>query len=49
MHSIIVTIHNGARRLPNGEILLEKVLDGIVNNTVGDYELLCMLDGCTDD
>ena len=49
MHSIIVTIHNGARRLPNGEILLEKVLNGIVNNTVGDYELLCMLDGCTDD
>ena len=45
MHSIIVTIHNGARRLPNGEVLLEKVLDGIVNNTVGDYELLCMLDG----
>ena len=35
MHSIIVTIHNGARRLPNGEILLEKVLDGIVNNTIG--------------
>ena len=49
MHSVIVTIHNGARRMPNGEILLEKVLDGIIRNTVGDYELLCMLDGCTDD
>lgn len=49
MHSIIVSIHNGARRTPNGEILLEKVLDGIVNNTVGEYELLCMLDGCTDE
>ena len=49
MHSIIVTIHNGARRIPSGEILLEKVLDGIINNTVGEYEGLCMLDGCTDD
>ena len=49
MHSIIVTIHNGARRIPSGEILLEKVLDGIINNTVGEYEVLCMLDGCTDD
>ncbi len=48
MHSVIVTIHNGARRIPGG-ILLEKVLDGIVNNTVGEYEVLCMLDGCTDD
>ena len=49
MHSVIVTIHNGARRIPSGEILLEKVLDGIINNTVGEYEVLCMLDGCTDD
>jgi len=49
MHSIIVTIHNSARQIPTGEILLEKVLNGIINNTTGDYELLCMLDGCTDD
>ena len=49
MQSVIETIHNGARRMTNGEILLEKVLDGIIRNTVGDYELLCMLDGCTDD
>ena len=48
MHSIILTIHNGARKIPSGEILLEKVLDGIIDNTVGEYELLCMLDGCTD-
>ena len=48
MHSVIVTIHNGARRIPSGEILLEKVLDGIIDNTVGEYEVLCMLDGCTD-
>lgn len=49
MHSIILSIHDGARLTSSGEILLKKVLDGIVNNTVGDYELLCMLDGCTDD
>lgn len=48
MHSIILTIHNGARRMADGEILLERVLDGLINNSVGDYELLCMLDGCTD-
>ena len=28
---------------------MEKVLDGIINNTTGDYELLCIADGCTDD
>lgn len=49
MHSIILTIHNGARKISTGEILLEKVLEGIINNTVGDYEILCMLDGCTDE
>lgn len=48
MHSIILTIHNGARKTSNGEVLLDKVLRGIINNTTGEYELLCMLDGCTD-
>lgn len=49
MHSIILTIHNASRTISTGEILLNKVIDGIINNTVGDYEILCMLDGCTDD
>ena len=48
MHSIILTIHNGARKTSNGDVLLDKVISGIINNTVGEYELLCMLDGCTD-
>lgn len=48
MHSIILTIHNGGRKTSDGEVLLEKVLDGIIANTTGEYELLCMLDGCTD-
>ena len=41
MHSIILTIHNK-------EFLINQVLDGIVKNTVGDYELIIVLDGCTD-
>jgi len=49
MHSVILTIHNGNRIIEGNQILLRKVLDGIIENTVGDYELLCMLDGCTDD
>lgn len=48
MHSIILTIHNGNRIVEGNQILLRKVMDGIIQNTVGDYELLCMLDGCTD-
>lgn len=48
MHSIVLTIHNGERCRHNEKFLLERVLDGIIENTVGDYELLCMLDGCTD-
>jgi glycosyltransferase involved in cell wall biosynthesis len=48
VHSIILTIHNGARKTSNGDVLLDKVISGIINNTVGEYELLCMLDGCTD-
>ena len=41
MHSIILTIHNK-------EFLINQVLDGITKNTVGDYELIIVLDGCTD-
>lgn len=48
MHSIILNIHNGARLTRTGEVLLHKVLNGIVTNTVGEYEILCMLDGCSD-
>ena len=48
MHSVILTIHNGERCHKDGKFLLERVLDGIIQNTTGDYELLCMLDGCTD-
>lgn len=41
MHSIILTIHNK-------EWLVQQVLDGIVKNTKGNYELIIVLDGCTD-
>ena len=41
-HSIILTVHNKGW-------LLERVLDGIVKNTKGEYELIIVLDGCTDD
>jgi glycosyltransferase involved in cell wall biosynthesis len=41
MHSIILTIHNK-------EWLIEKVLNGIIDNTVGKYELIIVIDGCTD-
>jgi glycosyltransferase involved in cell wall biosynthesis len=41
MHSIILTIHNK-------EWLIQQVLDGIVENTKGDYEIIVVLDGCTD-
>ena len=40
-HSIILTIHNKG-------FLLPKVLDGIKTNTVGNYELIIVLDGCSD-
>ena len=29
--------------------LLPRVLDGIKQNTTGSYELIVVLDGCTDD
>ena len=41
MHSIVLTIHNK-------EWLVREVLDGIVNNTEGEYELIIVIDGCTD-
>jgi len=41
MHSIILTVHNK-------EWMINQVLSGIVSNTEGDYELIVVLDGCTD-
>ncbi len=32
----------------NKEFLLERVLNAIKSNTIGDYELVCVLDGCED-
>ena len=40
-HSIILTVHNK-------DFLISQVLDGIMKNTVGDYELIIVIDGCTD-
>jgi len=40
-HSIILTVHNKGYLLP-------QVLNGIKINTVGDYELIVVLDGCLD-
>ena len=40
-HSIVLTIHNKGW-------LLERVFDGIVKNTKGEYELIIVLDGCSD-
>lgn len=42
MHSIVLTVHNKGW-------LIEEVLKGIVRNTTGEYELIVVLDGCTDD
>ena len=41
-HSIILTVHNK-------EWLIGRVLDSIMENTIGDYELIVVVDGCTDD
>ena len=41
MHSIILTVHNK-------EWLIEKVIEGIVLNTVEPYELIVVIDGCSD-
>jgi glycosyltransferase involved in cell wall biosynthesis len=40
-HSIVLTVHNK-------EFLLDKVLNGIQKNTIGEYELIIVLDGCID-
>ena len=42
MHSIILTVHNKGW-------LLEKVIEGVIQNTQNSYELIIVLDGCTDD
>lgn len=41
MHSIILTVHNK-------EWLIQSVIDGIIKNTNGHYELIIVIDGCTD-
>lgn len=41
MHSVILTIHNK-------DFLVEKVLNSIKNYTTGNYEIIVVLDGCTD-
>ena len=41
MHSIILTVHNKGW-------LVEDVMKGIYENTHGDYELIVVLDGCSD-
>jgi glycosyltransferase involved in cell wall biosynthesis len=40
-YSINVTVHNK-------DFLIAKVLDSIIKNTTGSYELVVVLDGCTD-
>ena len=40
-HSIILTVHNKGW-------LIDKVIQNIHKNTVGSYELIIVLDGCTD-
>lgn len=42
MTSINLTVHNKG-------FLLKRVLQGILDNTVGPYELIIVLDGCTDE
>jgi glycosyltransferase involved in cell wall biosynthesis len=41
MHSIILTIHNK-------DWMIEKVVEGICKNTTEPYELIVVIDGCTD-
>ena len=41
MHSIILTVHNKGW-------LIGDVIQGIKDNTVGEYELIVVVDGCTD-
>ena len=41
MHSIVLTVHNK-------EWLIDKVIEGIILNTTEPYELIVVIDGCTD-
>ncbi len=41
MHSIILTIHNK-------DWLIDEVISSIIKNTTGNYELIFVIDGCTD-
>jgi glycosyltransferase involved in cell wall biosynthesis len=41
MFSIILTIHNK-------EFLLSRVIQGLLKNTVGHFEIIYVIDGCTD-
>lgn len=41
MFSIVLTIHNK-------ESLLERVIRGLIRNTVGDFEIIYVVDGCSD-
>lgn len=41
MHSIILTVHNK-------EWLIDKVIESIILNTTEPYELIVVIDGCTD-
>lgn len=41
MHSIILTIHNK-------DWMIREVVEGICKNTIGNYELIVVIDGCTD-
>jgi len=38
MHSIVLTVHNK-------ELLIDKVIEGIVLNTTEPYELIVVIDG----
>jgi glycosyltransferase involved in cell wall biosynthesis len=41
MHSIVLTVHNK-------DFLIDSVMNAIYENTLGSYELIIVLDGCTD-
>ena len=41
MHSIILTVHNK-------DWLIERVIEGIYKYTAEPYELIVVIDGCTD-
>ena len=42
MHSIILTVHNKGW-------LIGDVIQGIKDNTVDEYELIVVVDGCSDE